>query len=357
MVNLILLRNPFIIIRKFTDLKKYKNKFDDVIERIVRNFNELFKSIEEDHIKSTFWKLVDEEIEYNPFDWSHIFSTLIVNVYKKNILLEEGKIAEQVYEVLKSWLKYLGDRFRSFILKVPDSFLQELYTESPVANLDLYISLLQEGESLIKEYDLYKILQDDSIDPILKIRKFKEAYMNYYEIFLTRCEHMGNFLSEKEGNPNYGHNLTKIFNLYKNKKFTYPMPPENVRETLILLKHFRNSCAHSGFKHYEKSNDVKISDRKWNITIEVPDLWAYFHLLLSMDKELNNLALTIHTMRQIGNLTLRYNRTFICPDYKHMNTYLMLPTREFIICRNCKNLYFTKKIKTIMKLYKDFLTF
>lgn len=313
-----LLRNPFPDINEVINLSKYKEKFDQVITFFVEKLNELFKTIDTTYLKEIFWKLAREEISYNPSNWYHFFSVVLVGIYLKNLLLDEKRMNNDLYLTLKEWYEYFIVRARTFLHKISNVSLIELYGELPVGDKEIYIHLLKEGSSQIKEYDILKILQDDSIDSVTKIRKFHESYLNLYEIFLSRCGHIGKELARHEGNKPYRDNLAKIFNLYRNKrKGRYNnevlKPTATLKKALILIRHIRNACAHRQFKIIE-DNKVEVRDRSWSVIVDVPYLWIYFHLLISLNKELNNVAAFLYSAHWINDLTLRYNRNFLCPD-------------------------------------------
>jgi len=329
--------NPFPIIGKNVDLVKHREVINKNIEKITQDYNKLFKGIDEKYAKNNFWRLAKGEKDYNPYNWYDVYAVFLGRFAGFQALLEEDKRSKQIYTLHIQWFDYLSSRIKPHQLKIPNSFLINLFRNLPVVDYETTLHILKESASIMKEYNLREVLSDPKEDPISKIRRFKETYLNCYSFFLKRCEFFGNELSKNEDKKkfgNYGHKLHRIFQLYKDNELT---PPPLVKEVLILLKHIRNSLAHSEYKLLE-NDQINLRDLDWNLTIPLYDLWNYFQLLLIMDREFNNLALFLFINNWIRELTRRYNRYFQCRDCGAIEIYLMPPETQFIICRKCQML-------------------
>ena len=342
--------NPFPVWKEFIDLRNYRDSIDNAIETITSDFNIKYKVIIEDKVKDTFWKLATLEKPYNPNHWYDVFAVLIGRLISYEIMLKAGRNVEEPYQIHKEWFDYLSKRIIPHESNLPSIFLEKLVSNYPVVDFNLGYSLLRETESLIEEYDLLDVFEDSSSDIHTKIRKFKETYLNFYNLFLSRSEYVGIELSRFEGNKEsgrYGNDLYKIFQLNNNNQYS---PPEFVKKIILALIHIRNACVHSGIIVLN-GNEVQIIDKKTNGTvtfnekIEINQIPLFFHRLLSIDKEFENISLLLYVNRWIRELTQLYNRYFTCNDCGEISIYFVPPETQYIICRKCKMIHFINRPK------------
>ena len=342
--------NPFPVWKEFIDLRSYKDLIDNAIETITSDFNRKYKVILEDKVKDTFWKLATLNKSYNSSHWYDIFAVLIGRLISYEIMLKAGRNVKEPYRIHKEWYEYLSKRIIPHEPNLPVKFLKKLVSNYPVVNFNLGYSQLKEVESIIKEYDLLDVFEDYSIDIHTKIRKFKETYLNFYNLFLSRSEYVGNELSRFEGNKKYGrygNNLNNIFQLNNNNQYT---PPDFVNNIIITLIHVRNACAHSGIIVLN-GNEVQIIDKRPNGTVtfnekfEINQIPKFFYRLLSIDKEFENISLLLYVNRWIRELTQKYKRIFRCKECGDIGTYFIPPGTQFIICSKCKMIHLIKNSK------------
>ncbi|KKM81908.1 hypothetical protein LCGC14_1324970 [marine sediment metagenome] len=83
----------------------------------------------------------------------------------------------------------------------------------------------------------------------------------------------------------------------------------------------------------------------FNEKIEINQIPLFFHRLLSIDKEFENLSLLLYVNRWIRELTQSYNRDFTCNDCGEINIYFIPPETQYIICRRCKMKHFINSSK------------
>jgi len=87
------LRNPFPIIRNFTDLRSYESQLNQAMEKFFKKIFGKFEILSLNRVFNTFWELVDDTKLFNPLDWYDTFAIFIVTdiFYSKSIRFEEGR--------------------------------------------------------------------------------------------------------------------------------------------------------------------------------------------------------------------------------------------------------------------------
>ena len=334
-------RNFIQIYRNKFNFHKYKKKVNKLINKIVHTFTDAYKGITNYRVNDIFWELVDEKIEYDPFNWYHVLANFLCKLMVFNILLEEKKIHKKIQEIHNTWAFYLGNRIILYEPKIPKEFFAKLISNFPVPNLEVILSLYEEGICLFEEDNLKSILSSKDIKTPKKILKFKQNFMNLFEIFVGKCEFIGNELSKYEGGK-YGNDLYKIFQLRNNNKRS---PPKLIEDIILTLVHIRNAISHSskGGIVLVNNNKVRIRDYnkdgelKFDITTSIEMLWDYYYNILILISEFELLALLLAINRQIRELNEKYNKMVQCAVCGCKGIYFMHPMKNYIVCRKCKS--------------------
>ena len=119
-------KNPFPIISQNVDLTKHRDMINKNIEKSTSDFNKIFKTIDEQQVKDTFWNLAEGRKEYDPLNWYHVYAILLGRFAGMQALMEEGKISKEMYFLHREWSTYLTTRVGPHHFKIPKSFLQLL---------------------------------------------------------------------------------------------------------------------------------------------------------------------------------------------------------------------------------------
>ena len=162
--------------------------------------------------------------------------------------------------------------------------------------------------------------------------------MGFYELFLRKCQYIEKELSICE-NRRCLRKLHEIFQLNNNNVRT---PPELIEKVLIILAHVRNACAHKSISLVE-NNNVNIKDRNpstgeftFNETRKIPQLWEYFHAILTLDRGLCTIALVIMLKRRVESETQKHTKLVQCSDCKSIEFYFLPPQFNLFLCKQCK---------------------
>lgn len=334
------LRNPFPIVKEFTDLRKYESQLNQVIEQFFNQFFKKFDILSLNKVTKTFWALVNETKLYNPLDWYDIFAIFILKIFTTQILLDEGRILRESHDIFIEWFLYLATRIIRNEQHFSSNFLAKLYTDEiiPIPDFEAARTLLQENVDLIKNYEYPNILYDDKLPIVERLRIFRVFYIGFYELFKRKCVYIENQLYRCEGRSHALNTIRDIFQLYNNNDRT---PPEYPKKALKVLIHIRNSCTHRNMTILDDGN-IRIRDynNRNNLSYEdyrtITQLNEYYHALLVLDKAFEALALAIILKRRIENLYSKYGKFIQCPDCDAIEFYCILPTFPLIICKNCK---------------------
>jgi len=334
------LRNPFPILKKYTDLRRYESQLNQVMEKFFNEFFGNYEILSLDRVFNTFWALVDDTKLFNPLGWYDTFAIFILRLSSTQILLDEGRIIQETHDIFINWFLYLAKRIIPNQKYLSNNFLTKLYTDDiiPVPDYEAAISLLQENVDLIQNYDYPDVLSDDSIPIVERLRIFRTYYVGFYELFKRKCVYIEKQIYRWENRSHPLHSIRDIFQLYNNNDRT---PPELPREALKVLIHIRNSCTH---RNMTVLGDGSIRIRDYNnrdeLTYEdhrnIVQLDDFHYALLILDKGFDAIALAIMLKRKIENLYASYGKLIQCPDCGTTNYYCILPTVTLIICKKCK---------------------
>jgi len=334
------LRNPFPIVKEFTDLRRYEIQLNQVIEKFFNQFFKKFEMLSLEKAIKTFWALVNETKIYNPLDWYDIFAIFILKMFTTQILLDEGRILRESHEIFIEWFLYLATRIIRNEQHFSSNFLAKLYSDDiiPIPDFEAASSLMQENVDLIQTYDYPNVLSDNALSIAERLRIFQVFYVGFYELFKRKCVYIENQLYRCEGRSRALNTIRDIFQLHNNNDRT---PPEYPKKALKVLIHIRNSCTHRNMTILEDET-IRIKDyNNQNIqTYEdyrtIIQLNEYYHALLVLDKGFEAVALAIMLKRKIENLYILYGKLIQCPECGKIEYYCILPTFTLIICKNCK---------------------
>lgn len=334
------LRNPFPIIREFTNLRNYENQLNQVIERFFREFFERFEILSLNRVTDTFWGLVDGTRPFNPIDWYDAFAVFILRTFTTHILLDEGRIIQETHDIFINWFLYLTQRIIPNERHFSSDFLTELYTDSiiPIPDFEAARSLLRENLDLIQTYDYPDVLYDEALSIEQRLRIFQFFFIGFYEPFKRKCEYLEQQLYQCENRP---HPLTTIIDIFQLNNNNSRTPPELPREALKNLIHIRNSCAHRNMtvledgiiriRDYNNRNELTYEDHR-----NIIQLNEFYHAILIFDKGFDAIALAIMLKRRIETTYMLYGEFIRCPDCGTTDYYCILPSITLVICKRCR---------------------
>jgi len=334
------LRNPFPIVKKYTDLRTYETQLNQVMGKYFKDFFGSFELLSLNRVITTFWVLADEEKLFNPLDWYDTFAVFILRLVTTQILLDEGRIIQESHEIFKNWFLYLAKRIIPNRNRLSSNFLTKLYTNAiiPVPDIESANSLLHENADLAEKYNYIEVLSDEGIPIIERLRIFQAYFVGFYEYFKRKCVYIERQVYRWEERPYSLHSIKDIFQLNNNNDRT---PPEYPREAMKVLIHIRNSCAHRNMVVLEDES-IRIRDFNnkneltYDVTKNIVQLNEFFHVLIVLDKGFDALALAIMLKRRIESLYMSYGKLIQCPDCGTTEYYCILPTIALIICKKCK---------------------
>ena len=81
---------------EYTNLRNYETQLNQVIEKLFNQFYERLEILSLNNVKTSFWGLVDNIKTFNPLDWYDIFSIFIIRLSFTQILLDEGRIIQEI---------------------------------------------------------------------------------------------------------------------------------------------------------------------------------------------------------------------------------------------------------------------
>lgn len=350
------IRNPFRVIRDLIDFHKYEAQINVAIDQFFKLYSPLLEILSIEQIKRAFWNLAEEMDDERLSDWNDVFCVLILRVIMYDILLDEKRIHPSVKSIHREWINYLIERILPKSSTISNDFFATIYEELPAPFPDRISAktLIREEADIIKESGLPDILFDENINPITKLRRFQEAYLNLYEIFLRRCQYIEKEMAKVEDRRA----LRKMYDIFQLNNNNERTPPKFIEKRLIILIHIRNACSHKNISLIDKET-VRIIDQKPNtgeITFKeekaIPELWNYFYVLELLDMNFSTIALTIALKRELE--LYAYNNTIIfnCRDCGKVQFGLFLPHMQIFICRTCKMPYFSNNtMYTYLKLF------
>lgn len=334
------LRNPFPIIKKYTDLRTYESQLNQAMEKFFNQFFGKFEILSLNRVFNTFWALVDDTKLFNPLNWYDTFAIFILRLFSTHILLDEGRIIQETHDIFITWFLYLAKRIIPNQKHLPNNFLTKLYTDEiiPVPDYEAASSLLQENVALSQRYKYTEILSDNSIPIVERLRIFQDYFIGFYEFFKRKCVYIEKQLYRWENREYPLHSIRNIFQIHNNNDRT---PPEFPREALKVLIHIRNSCAH---RNMTVLGDGSIRIRDYNnrneptydVNRNIIQLNEFYHALLILDKGFDAVTLAIMLKRSIENLYVLYGKLIQCPDCGTTNYYCILPPVTLIICKKCR---------------------
>ena len=334
------LRNPFPIIKKYTDLRDFESQLNHVLEKYFKDFFGNFEILSLNRVVTTFWALVDEEKLFNPLDWYDAFAVFILRLVTTQILLDEGRIIQESHYIFINWFLYLTKRIIPNQNHLSSNFLTKLYTNAiiPIPDIEAAKSLLHENADLAENYNYTEILSDDSIPIVERLRIFQAYFIGFYEYFKRKCVYIERQVYRWENRPYPLHSIRDIFQLYNDNDRT---PPDYPKEALKVLIHIRNSCTHKNMVVLEDGS-IRIRDYNnkneltYDVNKKIVQLNEFFHALTILDKGFDALALAIMLKRRIESFYISYGKLIPCPDCGTTGYYCILPTVSLIICKHCK---------------------
>ncbi|MHA1251863.1 MAG: hypothetical protein ACTSRP_17875 [Candidatus Helarchaeota archaeon] len=344
--------NPFKVAKQNINFMEYKDEFESFLENYIRLFKDSYPWININEIKTYFWKLVEEADKEHPNNWKVNLCYFLGKILTLTILLYQGRITQQLYDLNLKWFNYLVNRFKPFISNISSDFLGKIYYGTPVMELPQAKSLLKKMVKIFGTSNLIEIFQNSDIDVIDKILAFEENFRIYYSYFLTRCKHIGDELNRLENGDklrNWGNDLYKIFFLNNDNDKT---PPNIVRETLIKLIHIRNAISHNeggGISHIDEDIVVIIDKNRngeitFKRTLKVEDLWKFYYELINLDRVLDLFALFIQVCIQLENEKENYVFIFSCSCGNIAQIYIPYNISEFA-CEKCFKIYKISELK------------
>lgn len=336
--------NPFPSIKRYVDLNEYVDFINEWIDRLYNEYFKIFRCLDLQKIKDSFWTLVNDQKDYQPYIWYDFFSITLIRTLSFDILHKERRIGHESLQTHQQWFNYLINRVIPHQNFISDQFFRKLYSEYPIGNFEKSFQIIKEGVSIIDEYDLVELLDDNITNKDMKLRKFKESYKNYYDLFLTRCSYFGNEISKFEGNKRVGRWGDKINSIFYLKQNHSLRPPPLIEENLVLLNHIRNSLSHASY-YILPSNKVKFEDREWSKEFKLSDLWKIFHRLILIDREFCTISLWMYALRWISHNNHLHCKPVLCHECNKISYHLLTPYTVFIICKYCQSLHFTKNLK------------
>ncbi len=290
--------NPFPQLNIYIDLHKYEGFLNGELEKVYEEVFKDFESVEVSLIKEAFWDLADLK-NFDPSNWYHYFAVAFIRNLGFDVLYKEGRIKEITLDLHKLWIDYLLKRIIPHMSLIHNEFLIKQYSEYAYTREDEFRELIIEGADFINEIDLLKLLDDSQISVVTKVRKFKESFLNFYEIFLERCSLYGYEMSKYEGNKNsgrWGRNIPQIFYLSGDHLLT---PPTLIEEKLHEFRHIRNSFSHSWYS-IRNDSQINFKDQDWEENYDLSELWlVYYHLML-FDRDFPCMALSLFALRWLS---------------------------------------------------------
>ena len=334
------LRNPFPIIKKYTDLRKYESQINQVLEKFFNEFFEKFEILSLKRVFNTFWALVGETKTFIPLGWYDTFSVFILRLVTTQILLDEGRIIQESHDIFVNWFLYLAKRIIPNQNHLSSNFLTNLYTNAiiPVPDIEAVNSLLYENADLAEKYNYTEVLSDEKIPIVERLRIFQAYFIGFYEYFKRKCVYIEKQVYKWEDRTYPLNSIRDIFQLYNDNDRT---PPDYPREALKILIHIRNSCTHKNMVVLEDGS-IRIRDYNnkneltYDVNKNIVQLNEYFHALTILDKGFDVLALAIMLKRRIESYYMSYGKLIPCPDCGTTDYYCILPTVSLIICKHCK---------------------
>ena len=326
--------------RNKIDFNKYQKQIDRLINRIVHTFTQTYKGITNYKVRETFWDLVSGTIEFDPNKWYHVFASHMSQLAMIDILFKENKIDQFHNNLHNSWAEYLTILILPYEKDIPNAFFANLIQNLPVPHLENVLELYQEGVILFK-VNLKKTMLDASIDPSIKILKFKANFVNLFEVFLSKCEYIDQELA-KYGEILHQNRLHDIFQLKNHNERT---PPELIRKVLIILNHIRNSISHAskaGIIYNEKKKKVQIKDysaggkQSFKENFSFNELYEQYYLLLMLIMEFEIVATFLTLHRVMLDLNQKYNKRVICNVCGYESIVFAPPKRKNLVCNKCK---------------------
>ncbi len=347
--------NPFVSFKDYIDCEENRDFINDFIEKMTQNFVYFFRNISPDLVKKTFWNLMEGK-KLNPLNWYVKASFFMGRIIFYKILSKIGKISEENYQIGYQWFDYLVNRTIRHEINISNDFLRKIYSGFPVTNLKEMLSLYREAISMHEEDNLKEILDDLNIDPVIKVRKFKENFLNAYQRFLGRCQHYGDELSKFEGKKRPGRWGNRISEIFQS-----PAPPNLIKNVLNTHRHIKNAISHSdsgGIVLKNSDKEVRITDRdsRGRVSFQkdypLSFLWYIYYSLLIIDKGFEIFALFFSLSREAREMNDRCTYIFIC-NCNNLNVEFMLPNNQYIIlCKECGRIHLLSNLKVAGNLMK-----
>jgi hypothetical protein len=341
--------NPFVSFKDYIDNEENRRFINDFLEKIADQFFKFFPGISSDLLKKTFWDLLEGKT-LNPFNWYVKASFFIGRIIFYKILRRNGRISEETYQISYQFFDYLVNRTMPHEIMIDKDFFGKIYSGFPVVNLKEMVFLYREAISMHEEDNLKEVLEDPNVDPIKKIRKFKENFLNGYQRFIGRCQHYGDELSKFEGNKRFGRWGNRISDIFQS-----PAPPNLIKDVLNTHRHIKNAISHSdsgGIVLINGDREVRITDKTSQGTITFQKdyplslLWYIYYSLIIIDKSFEIFALSFALCREAREMNDQCIFIFIC-DYNHFNEVFMLPNKQYIVmCKECGRIHFSTNLKT-----------
>ncbi len=292
--------NFFPQIANFIDLHKYEvfinSQIEEIYEELIKNIHHIDINL----LKDAFWNLANLE-KFNSDKWSHFFAVALIRTLGADILFKENRIKEITLELHQQWFEYLLKRTLPHISQIENELLIKLYSEYAYTRENEFIELIKEGADFILETNLLRLFNDPNISLVTKIRKFKESFLNFYELFLERCSLYGYEMSKYEGTRDPGRwnrNIIQIFYLRSNHQWT---PPPLIEEKLDEFRHIRNSLSHSAYSIIS-DDQIKFKDHNWEKEYTLEEIWLLYYHLMQLDRDFPCVALWVFSLRWLASM-------------------------------------------------------
>ncbi len=260
-----------------------------------------------------------------------------------------GKITKETYQIAYQWFDYLVKRTVPHEIMISNDFFEKIYSGFPVANFEQMVSLYREAISMHEEDNLREILYDPEINPIKKIRKFKENFLNAYQRFIGRCQHYGDELSKFEGNRRQGRWSNRT-----NEIFQSPSPSDLITDVLNTHRHIKNAISHSdsgGIVLIKNDKEIRVIDLdlhgkiKFQKEYSLSYLWYIYHSLITIDKGFEIFALFLSLCREAREMSDQCTYIFIC-NCNNISIELIVPNKNYVIfCKECCRIHFLNNLK------------
>lgn len=292
------------------DLKQHKKLIEIGLSKIIDLFKQDVQEIDENQIKDILSSIIKGEQIYDQTIKLHRIAYLAARLIRQEILLDEKKIEQWLYDLMNDWFTYLFNRIYSYLDNFSERILIELCADYPLGDIEVFQAvadriLFNIARFNYSEAQYQNFLFNEKIHPLARILEFENHYRFEYAIFLIRCGYFAEEIAKFEGNPDYGLKIMEIFQLNNNNKRT-PKSPDVVKH-LKRLNYVRNAISHperAGFRYLKREHKIKIMNYHpgkktytYQEIITLRELWNISYILTLFDRGFVSVALAFSVIK------------------------------------------------------------